>query len=250
MLPREHGAYALVLAPLLTAFCRGHASWVGAGLALATLALFTAHEPALVLLSQRGGRAQREHGDRARGAFARRAWVALAAGGAAYFFADAATRRAVVAVCALGVVVGFLAVKALEKSGAGTILLAVTSSVAGLPVALANGWSSRDASLTALVFAFAGTVAMLTVRELIPNRRRERELATRLGWLGAALVAVTLVAATLRAEVPGRFAWGLLPASLVVLVLLLVRPHPRHLRRVGWTLAAAKVATFLLMALG
>ena len=52
MLPKEHGAYALVIAPLLTAFCRGGASWVGAGLALATLALFLAHEPGLVMLAQ------------------------------------------------------------------------------------------------------------------------------------------------------------------------------------------------------
>lgn len=250
MLPREHGAYALVIAPLLTAFCRGHASWVGAGLSLATLALFVAHEPALVLLAQRGGRAQRELGERARGAFASRAWVALVAGGAATYFADTATRQALLAVCALAAMVAVLALRALEKSGLGTVLLAVTSSAAGLPVALANGWPRGDALLTALVFAAAGTVAMLTVRELIPKRQRERGLATRLGWLAAVAVTVLLVVGALRGGVPARFAWGLAPASLAALGLLLVHPHPRHLRRVGWTLAAAKVATFGVLAFG
>lgn len=248
LMPREHGAYALVLAPLLTAFCRGEASWVGAGLALAVVAVFLAHEPALVLLAQRGGRVQRELGARARVALGVRGGLALVAGGCALGQADAVTQWSVLVPAVLGVGLVALSVRALEKSGVGTLLLALSAAAGGVPVMLANGWVARDAGLTACVFAAVGTASMLTVRELIPKRQREAGLAVYVGWMMVLVALVVVGASALREEIPAYFAWAFAPTLTVAVVLLRARPHPRHLRVVGWSLAAAKVATFGVLA--
>lgn len=248
LMPREHGAYALVLAPLLTAFCRGEASLVGVGVAVAAVALFLAHEPALVVLARRGARAQRELGARARLALLARGGLALGAGGYALVQADVVTRWSVLGPAALGLGLVVLSVRGLEKSGVGTLLLALSAAAGGVPVMLANGWVARDALLTAGVFAAVGTASMLTVRELIPKRQREAGLAVYLGWLGVLVALVVVGAAALRGDVPAYYAWAFAPTLGAAAVLLRVRPHPRHLRVVGWSLAAAKVATFGVLA--
>ena len=248
LMPREHGAYALVLAPLLTAFCRGEASLVGLGFAVAAVALFLAHEPALVLLAQRGGRVRRELGGRAWLALLARGGLALVAGGYALAHADVVTRWSVLGPAVLGLGLVALSVRGLEKSGVGTLLLALSAAAGGVPVMLANGWVVRDAVLTAGVFAAVGTASMLTVRELIPKRQREAGLAVYVGWLTVIVALVLVGAAALRGDVPAYFAWAFAPTLGVAAVLLRVRPHPRHLRVVGWSLAAAKVATFAVLA--
>lgn len=247
-LPKEHGAYALILAPLLTAFCRGAPSWVGAGFAIATVAAFLAHEPALVLLAQRGARARRELGGAARRAFLVRATVAAAAGLAALARGDLPTRVSVAALAGLVALVGLFALRRHEKSDLGTLLLAVTAAAAGVPVALGNGWDVETALLTNAVFGVTGGVAMLTVRELIPKRRREAGLAAYLGFLVALVVGVVFVTQALDGAIAPYFAWALTPIALAACGLLVARPAPTHLRAVGWSLAAAQVATFLVLA--
>jgi len=62
MMPREHGAYVELFAPLLVALTVGHANLAGALLACAAIATFVAHESLLVVLGWRGSRVQRERG--------------------------------------------------------------------------------------------------------------------------------------------------------------------------------------------
>src|SRR5262245_28487506 len=65
MLPREHGAYGQLLFPLVTALAVGWPTVAAYGLAVAGIALFVAHEPLLVVMGQRGVRAEREQTRRA-----------------------------------------------------------------------------------------------------------------------------------------------------------------------------------------
>ena len=69
-----------------------------------------------------------------------------------------------------------------------------------------------------------------------------------MGWLTVLVALVLVGAAALRGDVPAYYAWAFVPTLGVAAVLLRVRPHPRHLRVVGWSLAAAKVATFAVLA--
>ncbi len=248
LLPREHGAYALVIAPLLTAFCRETPSWTGAALALATLAAFVLHEPVLILLSQRGPRARRELGALATRAVWVRGSVLALSGGYGLYSANAETRIGLAGVALLGLLVLALAIKAREKSGLGTLILAWSSALAAVPVALANGWSPADALLTAVVFAVTGAASMFTVRELIPKRRREDSLAAYVGGMSAVVALVAMLAGALRNELPVYFTWALVPTLVVAAVVLRLHPHPRHLKTVGWSLIAAKVCTFAVLA--
>jgi hypothetical protein len=207
-----------------------------------------AHEPALVLMAQRGGRAQRELGGRARQALLARGGLALVAGGVALGLGDGLTRWSVLLPAVLGLGLVALSVREEEKSGAGTLLLALSSAAAGVPVMLANGWTPLDAILTTVVFAAVGTASLLTVRELIPKRQREAGLAAYVGWVGVLVALVLVGAAALRGDVQAYFAWAFAPTLAVAAVLLRIRPHPRHLKVVGWSLAAAKVATFAVLA--
>ena len=83
MMPREHGAWGQLLAPLVTALAMGSLHARSGALALAALAAFVAHEPALIALGHRGGRAKVLRGAAAMRAMALR-------GGAAVGFAVAA----------------------------------------------------------------------------------------------------------------------------------------------------------------
>src|SRR5262245_26094413 len=63
--PREHGAYAELGLPIATALSMGRPGLSPVLLAVAAGAMFAAHESLLVVLGQRGARAQREDGSRA-----------------------------------------------------------------------------------------------------------------------------------------------------------------------------------------
>jgi hypothetical protein len=62
LLPKEHGAYGQLAFPLITALIVAGLSVAGALLTVAVVAAFLAHEPAAVVLDQRGARARRELG--------------------------------------------------------------------------------------------------------------------------------------------------------------------------------------------
>ena len=57
--PKEHGAYAILAIPLLTAIAASGVTAVGFATAVAAVAGFIAHEPLLVMVGHRGQRAQR-----------------------------------------------------------------------------------------------------------------------------------------------------------------------------------------------
>ena len=66
MVPREHGAYAELLFPIVTVFLGGSpttSTWL---LAIGAIACFLANEPLPVLFGQRGTRTQREASERAK----------------------------------------------------------------------------------------------------------------------------------------------------------------------------------------
>lgn len=57
--PKEHGAYAIIAIPIITALIIAGPTVVGVCVALAATAGFLAHEPLLVAIGHRGKRAQR-----------------------------------------------------------------------------------------------------------------------------------------------------------------------------------------------
>lgn len=66
LMPREHGAYAMLTFPALTALFLGEVRSAPLLLVAATVATFLAHEQVTILTGGRGGRVKSEHGKTAR----------------------------------------------------------------------------------------------------------------------------------------------------------------------------------------
>src|SRR6185503_1061213 len=80
LLPREHGAYVQLLAPLATALVARTPTWQAALLAIAAACAFLANEPLLVMLGHRGKRIRSSDGARAQRRLLGLGLVAIATG--------------------------------------------------------------------------------------------------------------------------------------------------------------------------
>ena len=124
MLPHEHGAWGQLAMPLLTALAIGRPTAASVALAASVVLAFVAHEPALVLLGQRGRRARDEDGARARRWLAVTGGLAGAAAVAGLTLSPLAARLAFAVPAALAALVVWLVLRRLEKTGAGDIFAA------------------------------------------------------------------------------------------------------------------------------
>jgi YwiC-like protein len=236
LFPREHGAYAQLGVPLVTALAVSRPNIAGACIALAGCAVFVAHEPALVLLGQRGTRARRE----ASAFVGRLLFVSLLAAGtlaAAGLVLSSAARPWLALSAALALVAGGFALARVEKTLAGELVACAALTSAATPVAAAGGLPWPDAVATWAVFWVAFAVATVEVRAVA--RRHADSLPRTVAWLLACGILAAL------AVVRPKLAISIAPV-LAVLAFAAVRPMPAAaLRRLGWRLAASSLATAL-----
>lgn len=250
--PKEHGAYGQLTFPLLTAFAVAGVSKGGLLLAAAVAAGFLAHEPGVVLLGRRGGRARRELRGRAVRWLACCLTTAAAAGIGAALAIDPAARWSMAVPLVLAFVLAIAIVRGQDKSWPGEVTAALAFSGAAVPVSLAAGASVATAAAVAIPFALLFSVSTLSVRVVVLRVRGGGDpraaSATRraaLSLAGGATAALVVATATgqlspsiLLAAIP-----GLLTASLVAAH----PPAPTHLRTIGWSLIAASVVTAALV---
>jgi hypothetical protein len=247
--PREHGAYAALAFPLASGVLLGGTTLPALAFAAATLVLFLAHEPAAVLLGMRGGRARAEHGERARRALLGLSGVAVVA--TALFLASAEPRARATALvpAALAAIATLLLGRGCERTTAGEVVVSAALATTALPTALSGPGEVRLALLLAAVWTVVLVLGVTTARAII----LEAKAAGRAAWegrsarLGAASAAALSLLALAGRWAPPAMAVALLLASAATLALSVGRPHPRHLRRVGWTLVAIDVLTFAVL---
>lgn len=247
--PREHGAYGQLGVPLATAVALAGLSPKALLVAAGAFALFVAHEPLLLLLGQRGERLREAHGARAL-----RWLLLLSLAGAALLVvaalvAPAPTARLMGVPLGLGGAVGLAIARKREKTLLGELLAATALTAWALPTATAGGASARAALECAGTFAAAFAISTVSVRELIASHRPGASVPR----LGAVLAFSLLVAAAglaLYAGVDRSVPMALAPLAAVGAAASLVRPHPRRLKQLGWTLVAASLLTGVLLVLG
>lgn len=244
LLPREHGAYGQLALPLCTALACVAPSLAGVCFATASVLAFLAHEPLLVALGQRGPRATREDGPRARRLLALLGGGALATGVAALLLAPNPARLAVAAPVLLGALLGLFIAKKQERTNAGEVVAGVALSSVGLPVALAGGQPLVDALVVWLLWSASFATATLAVRALIHSARSGRFPLGAL--LGCLLITSGAVAAAALYSAP-LAPWAMLPGAIAALALLLVRIPPRNLRKVGWALVGVSLSTMVVI---
>lgn len=249
LMPREHGAYAQLGFPLVTGLVYAGGDAGAVGFAVSAIALFLAHEPLAVLAGVRGKRLQEQLRDPAR----RRL---LALGGAAVLGLVAAIGLAPPRAWLAAILPGGLGLLLLPLLGTRRLkslpaegLVAAVFSSSLVPLALCGPATWRTAGVAAAVWFAAVVPAIFSVHAIKVAHKGRAEGRWTLAAAPVAAV-VAMAGAGLGAALAPT--WGLdflavLPPALAVTVLAWIRPHPRHLKRVGWTMVAADTLTLTLL---
>ena len=252
MVPREHGAYAELLFPIVTVFLGGSpttSTWL---LAIGAIAAFLANEPLLVLFGQRGTRTKREESDRAKRALLIFGLVALGAGVAGLVLAPTVVQYAVVVPLVLGAALVMLAIQGLERSMVGEGLAAATLSSIAIPLGLSAGLDLTSTLAVALIWLVTSLLGTAVVRLTVARTKAktDEELA-RVRFKRALLVLVSLAVIAVGVAAPFGSRVGLwvlaaaVPVAVVVLVLAALQPTARRLRLIGWSLVAANLCSLI-----
>ena len=254
MVPREHGAYAELLFPIVTVFLGGApttSTWL---LAIGAIACFLANEPLLVLVGQRGTRMKREESDRAKRALMMFLLVGLGAGIAGLLLATTAVQVAVGVPLILGAGLIMLAIQGLERSMVGEALAASTLSSIAIPLGFSAGLGFTPTLAVALIWlltSLLGTaVVRLTVARTKAKTDAELSQVRFKRWL-LTLACLTVIAVGVGAPYGARVGlWVLaaaVPVAVVVLVVTILQPTARRLRLMGWSLVAANICSLILV---
>ncbi len=248
--PREHGAYAQLVFPLLSGLVLGSPGRVSFLFAAAAVMLFLANEPAALLLGVRGKRLQLEFAEPAKRALVLRGGLGGIAGLGAFWLAPPEARwlALVPAAFATGLLPLVLAKRL--KTLPGEFIAAAAFASMHLPVAAAGAVAG------VLLWAPAAMWLVVTlVTTLCVHAIKSRVTGAR-PWVGAAaawsarvaLLAALCVAALLPDWRPVAIA-ALLPLAAALIVNRLA-PSPKRLKQVGWTMVAANALALALLTAG
>jgi YwiC-like protein len=244
MIPREHGAYGQLLAPMMTALALGRPGIAAFALVAAAICAFLAHEPLLVMVGQRGARAAREREAEAKRWLAIFSVPAFAFGAVAVAMLDSTARLALILPLIGVAVLAGLIVGEREHTAGGEVVSAIVLATIASPVALAAGAVPAVALTCATVFAAGFVAATMCVHGVIARTRRPPAASVRiLGATVAMFVVIAFVVASRIGMVSAVAPWAVLPMCIAGLVLVAVPPSARHLRVVGWMLVGSTVLT-------
>ena len=252
LLPKEHGAYGQITFPLATAFVVAGASTAGLLFAAAVIASFLAHEPAAVLLGLRGGRARRDMHKSAVQWLASCLIIGIVAGAGALLTMAPDARWSIAIPLVPALLLAMATTRRQDKSLWGEVTAALAFSAAAVPVSLAGGASAETAAGVAIPFALFFTASTLAVRVVILKVRRggdpraaraTRRAAFSLSGGAAASLALATATGQLSPSLLVAAAPGLFTAATVAAR----PPSPVHLRKLGWALIAASLATAALV---
>lgn len=235
-MPREHGAYGQFALPLVAALASARPSIASGLFAAAATGVFLSHEPALIVLGQRGARALREVGPRARRRLAGLVLASTFCGATALILAPAARPAAALSALLAISLAPFVAGRR-EKTLAGELVAAGALPSACLPVLAAESADLATALQVWGAWALGFAASTAAVRAIIATAKGSSESGS--GWALALPPALAVSTAALGAPAVLTGA----PLLLSALALRFARPSTKRLRQVGWVLVAASVVT-------
>lgn len=243
LMPREHGAYGQLVLPLLTALFSGRPTAAAFLYAAAAVFAFFAHEPLLVLLGQRGSRAFRELGARARLRLTLLAVGTLLCAGLALMLSSQTARLASVAPLGGALALSLLIFRKEERTDWGEIVAAFALSAAGLPVAVAGGVPVRLALCAWGIFSLGFGLVTLSLRRAIYGQKQ----TLRCTRAPVAIPLLSLSGCWLVTQTSAAVAVAAAPVVGMACTLLIFPPSPKQLHRIGWLLVLSTMATGLLL---
>jgi hypothetical protein len=252
LLPKEHGAWFQLLLPLITALALTGPSATSLGLSVAAIACFWVHEPLCVLLGHRGVRRLEEDRVAAR----RGAWRLGGLAACALMFSvtelTPGARPYLALPGILGAEVLLMAWARQERTLSGELLAALALAAWAVPVAVAGDVAPGTALALWGTFALGFSLATVTVHVVIRAHKpgADRALLRVAGLTIAGLGLIGGLAWVLYAGRSPLSVVALLPMPAVAIGMMVLLPGPRHLKRLGWSFAAASSATAVLLGVG
>jgi hypothetical protein len=255
LLPKEHGAYAQLAFPLVTGMALAVPTLPTLALGGAAVAFFLANESAAILLGARGMRLKDQEGSRARvwGSILLGFGAILGVGGMAAGWPE--IWPSVLLPAAAGLLLVPLALMGRQKTLLGEFLAFTAFATLVLPMAGASGVDPTRAALAAGVWWVSFGLGTLEVHAIKARHKKTGRTGwTR--WASPLASGLTLAGALLLALGQGGFpasagpAAALIPPALAIFSLSLIQVHPKHLKRVGWSLVAANSLALILLLQG
>lgn len=250
--PKEHGAYGQIAFPLIAAFVVAGVSAAGLLVASLVVAVFLAHEPALIVLGQRGPRAQRERRRLATVWLTCLVVVATAAAVGILLTLVPAARWSMVVPLAPAILLAGAAARGAEKSWLGEIATSLAGAGAAVPVLAAAGAPPTTAIAVAVPFALLFASSTLAVRAAILRVRGggDPNAAAVSRWIALGLVVTASVAVTVASAVgvlPASVVFATAPGLITAFIIAMWPPPPTGLRSLGWTLVAVSLLTTVIV---
>jgi hypothetical protein len=248
MLPKEHGAYGQVVLPLVAAFGVAGVSAAGVLFSAAVVAGFLAHEPALVLLGQRGSRAKRERRDSALRWLAGTLLVGMAAAAGAVAITSPAARWSVLVPAVPALLLAIATVRGREKSWYGEVAASLAFAGTAIPISMAGGAAIGTALAVSIPFVLLFVASTLAVRVVILQVRRGGDpraaaFTRRAAFVVAGCGAAALTWAALGSVLPSSVLAAATPGLATAAAVAARPPSPARLRTVGLTHVAVSIAT-------
>jgi hypothetical protein len=234
--------------PLCAALAMGRPGLGAIMIAIAGVAVFLGHEPALIAIGHRGPRARREDGARALRRLALLGAAAALLGGLGIAFVPAAARWSLAVPAAFAAVVAVFIARGAEKTAPGELIAAAALSSASIPVALASGASPGAAWGAWAAWSAAFGASTFAVRTVVAHARSPIAWPRRLVAPAAVIALLALAAGA--GGLPWFAALAAAPMLAVAVGLAAAPPGPRSLKRVGWALVGASVLLAAVLAGG
>lgn len=249
LLPREHGAYAELIFPLLTALALGNISLAQWLLAFAAVAVFLAHESVLVIVGDRGSRAGSLLKGQAKWTSTILLAVAVTTAALGLWQAPAGALRTVFIPLFATALLIPLIISHREKTLAGELLVALIFSTALIPIALAGAVGFETASVASGVWFVVFALQTLTVRAVKAHIKTNTEAARLTHAIVALSLSLAVIAMLLFFNHKPLIApvAAIFPAALVALACVWLRVHPRHLRTLGWGLVTCDLIALIML---
>jgi hypothetical protein len=235
LLPREHGAYVQLLAPLTLAFVLTGGSLAAGLLAGAAIVAFVANEPLLVVLGHRGKRASAQNRSRAMRMLAVLIPTAVALGMSALWLVDWPTRALTAGLLVPAAALVALGVKRQQRTVVGEVFALVSLAGAAVPVATAAGMSPVHALTLLGAWVVGYGCSVVCVHRVIDRGRRPRSAAD-------ITLAIVFFGITCAAVLVSRKTFAFSPAvplALAAGVVAYLAPPPARLRTIGFAMVGA-----------
>lgn len=235
LLPREHGAYVQLLAPLTLSFVLTGGSLAAALLAAASVAAFVANESLLVVLGHRGKRAYEQSRRRAIGMLMGLVPLAIALGATGILMANWPTR--IVAAALLVPTAGLVAlgIKRQQRTLLGELFALVSLAGAAVPVATAAGMPVVSALRLLAAWTVGYGCSAICVHRVI-ERGRHRRSAPDVALAGFFFGITCVVALAARKT----FAFSpAVPLAFAASIVAYLAPPPARLRTIGFVMVGA-----------